>query len=149
MTKLQYFFSLGPLWFGFGFSRRFWISPLLRWAWLRYSAMTPFTPRSSSQGDGRPGEKETQMALEATERLAGPPAQNPNRELLKTEREIAQRFKGGVPWGAVLGAWELCVLAGALALDIGRILPLWLGFVLATLSVTLCYLPSHEAQHEL
>ena len=29
------------------------------------------------------------------------------------------------------------------------VLPLWAAFVLSTLSITLCYLPSHEAQHSI
>ena len=28
-------------------------------------------------------------------------------------------------------------------------LPLWAGFIIASLNITLCYLPSHEAQHDI
>ncbi|MEL6568992.1 MAG: fatty acid desaturase [Pseudomonadota bacterium] len=90
------------------------------------------------------------MGLEATKRLAEPPAQNPDRELLKTERDIAQRFKGGVPWGAVV--WGLGNFALWLALwplTLSGVLPLWFSFILATISVTVSYLPSHEAQHDI
>ncbi|MEO0982799.1 MAG: fatty acid desaturase [Pseudomonadota bacterium] len=72
------------------------------------------------------------------------------RELLRREREIAQKHMGHVPWFAV--AWGLGNLAVWLALwplVFMGILPLWAGFLIATANVTLSYLPSHEAQHDI
>lgn len=34
-------------------------------------------------------------------------------------------------------------------LTLTGVLPLWAAFALSTLSITLCYLPSHEAQHSI
>jgi len=69
-------------------------------------------------------------------------------ELRKLEFEIAKKYIGGTPWRIV--AWGLGNFAFWLALwplVMTGILPLWAGFLLATLSITLSYLPSHEAQH--
>ena len=71
-------------------------------------------------------------------------------ELTKMEREIARKYmdKLSIPmvvWpilnvGCWLALWPL-VLTG--------IMPLWLGFIIATFNTTLAYLPSHEAQHDI
>lgn len=69
-------------------------------------------------------------------------------ELRKLEFEIAKKFIGGTPWRIV--AWGLgnfAVWVALWPLVITGMLPLWAGFLLATLSITLSYLPSHEAQH--
>ena len=64
------------------------------------------------------------------------------------ERQIAGRYMHDLPWSAV--AWGLGNLAIWLSLwplVVMGIMPLWLAFPVATMSVTLAYLPSHEAQH--
>jgi len=69
-------------------------------------------------------------------------------ELRKREFEIAKKYVGGTPWRIV--AWGLGNFAFWLALwplVLSGTLPLWAGFILSTLSITVCYLPSHEAQH--
>ncbi len=71
-------------------------------------------------------------------------------ELMKRERAIARKYSGMVPWGAV--AWGLGNLAIWLSLwplVFLDIIPLWLGFLIACANVALCYLPSHEAQHDI
>ncbi len=72
------------------------------------------------------------------------------KELIRREQEIAHKYMGGVPWFAVF--WGLGNLAIWLmlwpAVFLGY-LPLWAGFLIATANVTLSYLPSHEAQHDI
>ena len=71
-------------------------------------------------------------------------------ELLKAERAVAARHMGMVPWGSV--AWCFANLACWLSLwplVLLGYMPLWLGFIIATLNVMLSYLPSHEAQHDI
>lgn len=66
------------------------------------------------------------------------------------ERQIANKYMRKVPWGAV--AWGIgnCVFFFTLLpLVILGYVPLWLGFVLATVSIAASYLPSHEAQHNI
>ena len=72
------------------------------------------------------------------------------RELVKLEREIAGRHVGRFPWGSLVWAvlniavwlslWPLVFFAG---------LPLWVAVPIASVNVALCYLPSHEAQHDI
>ena len=72
------------------------------------------------------------------------------RQLAQREHAIARKYVGGVPWFAV--AWGLGNFAIWLALwplVLLDILPLWAGFLIATVNVILCYLPSHEAQHDI
>lgn len=71
-------------------------------------------------------------------------------ELRMLERDIARKHIDKFPYLAVVWAsanlliwlalWPL-VLTGAI--------PLWLGFIMATLNIMLSYLPSHEAQHDI
>ena len=71
-------------------------------------------------------------------------------DLIKRERAVAAQHMGMVPWGSVL--WCFANLACWLALwplVILGYVPLWLGFIVATANVALCYLPSHEAQHDI
>lgn len=71
-------------------------------------------------------------------------------ELMRREREIARTHIGRFPYLAV--TWALANLGVWLSLwplvFLGA-LPLWAGFLIATLNVMLCYLPSHEAQHDI
>ncbi|MBT4521405.1 MAG: beta-carotene hydroxylase [Halieaceae bacterium] len=67
---------------------------------------------------------------------------------LAEERQIAQRYIGGFPllmvvWG--LGGFILWLVLWPLA--ILGVIPLWLGGVVATIILSACYLPSHEAEH--
>ncbi len=66
------------------------------------------------------------------------------------ERKIAGQYMGIVPWGAVLwGLGNALVFIALFPLVLLEIMPLWLAFPIATLNVMLCYLPSHEAQHNI
>jgi len=71
-------------------------------------------------------------------------------ELMALEREIARRHIGKFPYFAVvwgLGGFFLWLALWPLVLT--HTIPLWLGFIVATLIVMGCYLPSHEAQHDI
>jgi beta-carotene hydroxylase len=73
-----------------------------------------------------------------------------SKSLLRQEREIARRHIGRFPWGSLL--WAILNLAVWLALwplvFFGG-LSLWIAFPIACANVALCYLPSHEAQHDI
>jgi hypothetical protein len=72
------------------------------------------------------------------------------RALNRLEKEVADQFMGGLPWGSI--AWGLGNLAVWLSLwplTLTGVLPLWAAFPIATLNVMLSYLPSHEAQHRI
>lgn len=70
------------------------------------------------------------------------------KNLSRQEMTIARKYIGPFPYFMAiwcftnltcwLSLWPLVYL---------DVIPLWLGFIIATLNVTLCYLPSHEAQH--
>jgi len=67
---------------------------------------------------------------------------------LKAEREIAKNYMTGFPWFMVI--WGLGGFIGWIALFPlvhYEVIPLWLGFILATINLCYCYLPTHEAQH--
>ena len=77
-------------------------------------------------------------------------SQEERTALAKEERDIARKYVGKVPW--VMVAWGLGNFALWLALwplTFMGIIPLWLACVLSTISITLCYLPDHEAQHSI
>ncbi len=64
------------------------------------------------------------------------------------EKDIARKYIGGVPWMMVVwGLGNLAIWFALWPLVIFGAIPLWLGFIVATINVTLAYLPSHEAQH--
>ncbi len=66
------------------------------------------------------------------------------------ERKIIAKYIGVVPWSAVVWGIGNCLLFLSLfPLVLLDVLPLWLGFILATVCVAACYLPSHEAQHSI
>ncbi|WP_299327226.1 fatty acid desaturase [Parasphingopyxis sp.] len=72
------------------------------------------------------------------------------KELIRAEQAIAHKYMGGVPW--LMVAWGLGNFAIWLALwplVMTGTLPLGVGFLIACANVTLCYLPSHEAQHDI
>ncbi len=69
-------------------------------------------------------------------------------ELARMEKEIARKYIGGVPWGMVVWAFANVATWFALwPLVLFGVIPLWAGFLIATLNMCLAYLPSHEAQH--
>ena len=73
-----------------------------------------------------------------------------DKELFRLERDIANRHVGRFPWLAVV--WSITNFAVWLSLwplVIFGVIPLWVGFVIATLNIALSYLPSHEAQHDI
>ncbi|HAT07674.1 MAG TPA: beta-carotene hydroxylase [Rhodobiaceae bacterium] len=73
-----------------------------------------------------------------------------NAELTKMEREIARKYMDKLSIPMVL--WPILNLSCWLALwplVFTGIMPLWLGFIIATINTTLSYLPSHEAQHDI
>ncbi len=71
-------------------------------------------------------------------------------ELLKAERAIAARHLDHFPLGSVIWCFVNFVVWLALwPLVFMGILPLWLGFIIATANISLSYLPSHEAQHDI
>lgn len=71
-------------------------------------------------------------------------------ELMQLEREIARRHIGKFPYLAVFWAFgNLAVWLALWPLVFMGIVPLWLGFIIATFNIMLSYLPSHEAQHDI
>jgi beta-carotene hydroxylase len=66
------------------------------------------------------------------------------------EKAIADQFIGGFPWVMVL--WPLVnttVWLSLWPLVFTGLLPLWAGFLIATVNTTAAYLPSHDAQHHI
>ncbi len=66
------------------------------------------------------------------------------------EQAIAAKYIGGTPW--LMISWGLGNIMLWLALwplTISGVLPLWAGFIIATVCVTASYLPSHDAQHDI
>lgn len=71
-------------------------------------------------------------------------------DLRKQEIAIARKYADRLPWEAVAwGLGNLLVWLSLWPLVFLGIVPLWLGFIIATFNVMLCYLPSHEAQHDI
>ena len=71
-------------------------------------------------------------------------------ELFKLEREIAGQHIDKFPWGSLLWAMaNITIWISLWPLVLLGVMPLWLGFILAILCIALCYLPSHEAQHDI
>lgn len=69
-------------------------------------------------------------------------------ELAKAEKEIARKYIGGVPWGMVFWWFtNLTIWFSLWPLVIFGVIPLWVGFLIACVNVSISYLPSHEAQH--
>ena len=73
-----------------------------------------------------------------------------NEELMRIEREIAKRYIGGISWFMVF--WPFANLICWLALwplVLTGTLPIWIACPIAFLNISWCYLPSHEAQHDI
>ena len=70
--------------------------------------------------------------------------------MIREEQAIAREYMGRLPWEMV--AWGLGNFVFWLSLwplVLGGWLPLWAGCVLSCISMSLGYLPSHEAQHSI
>jgi beta-carotene hydroxylase len=71
-------------------------------------------------------------------------------ELMRLEREIARKHIDKFPYLAVTWAFtNLAIWLALWPLVFTGVIPLWLAFIVATFNVMLCYLPSHEAQHDI
>ncbi|MDJ0847314.1 MAG: fatty acid desaturase [Myxococcota bacterium] len=80
----------------------------------------------------------------------GSAAARKEREWKRKEAAIARRYMGRVPWEMVVwGLGNFALWLSIWPLTLAGVLPLWAAFVLSTLSITVCYLPSHEAQHSI
>lgn len=86
--------------------------------------------------------------MSAVEASAQTLSQEERTALAQEERAIARKYVGGTPW--LMVAWGLGNFALWVALwplTFTGVIPLWLASVVSTISITLCYLPDHEAQH--
>ena len=76
-------------------------------------------------------------------------ARNDNA-MKREEAAIARKYMGRVPWEIVVwGLGNFVFWLSLWPLTLSGVLPLRAAFLLATLSITICYLPSHEAQHSI
>ena len=77
-------------------------------------------------------------------------SQMSDKELMQAERDIARQHIGKFPYLAVFWAFSnFAVWLSLWPLVMFGVLPLWAGFLIATLNIMLSYLPSHEAQHDI
>ncbi len=73
-----------------------------------------------------------------------------DKQLRKMEIAIARKHSGMFPWEIVVWAFgNLAVWLALWPLVIFDVIPLWLGFVIATINMSLVYLPTHDAQHDI
>ena len=73
-----------------------------------------------------------------------------DNELDALERRIAGKYMRIFPWGIILWGFANCLVWLSLwPLVLLDIVPLWAAFIVATINVTLSYLPSHDAQHSI
>lgn len=71
-------------------------------------------------------------------------------ELMHQEREIARKYMGKFPYLSVIWAFvNLAVWLSLWPLVLTGALSLWIAFPIACLNVAMCYLPCHEAQHDI
>lgn len=71
-------------------------------------------------------------------------------ELRKLENKIARKHSGMFPWLMVFWAFgNLAFWLTLWPLVLFDVVPLWLGFILSTISLSLVYLPTHDAQHDI
>lgn len=71
-------------------------------------------------------------------------------KLRKLELQIARKHSGMFPIEIVLWAFgNLSVWLLVWALVLNGAMPLWLGFIIATINLSLVYLPTHDAQHDI
>lgn len=72
------------------------------------------------------------------------------RELRKLELAVARKHSGMFPWEIVVWAFgNLAVWLALWPLVLLNYIPLWLGFMIATINMALVYLPTHDAQHDI
>jgi len=67
---------------------------------------------------------------------------------ISEERAIVKKYIGGFPWVMViwgLGGFLLWLALWPLVHT--GLVPLWLGCIIASVTMSACYLPTHEAQH--
>ena len=90
------------------------------------------------------------MSTHTDELLTANLSELSDAELLILERQIASKYKGIFPWFMVTWAFAnlICWLTLWLLVLNGTV-PLWLGFIIATANLTLVYLPTHDAQHNI
>jgi beta-carotene hydroxylase len=70
------------------------------------------------------------------------------REILRAEREIANRYWGGIETRIIVEFLvSATVWVTVIALGVTGVLPLWLGFIINTVVATTFYMPMHEAAH--
>ncbi|MEP0391009.1 MAG: fatty acid desaturase [Erythrobacter sp.] len=73
-----------------------------------------------------------------------------NGELKRLELKIARKHSGMFPWEAVVWAFgNMAVWLSLWPLVFMDILPLWAAFPIAVINMSLVYLPTHEAQHDI
>ena len=71
-------------------------------------------------------------------------------ELMRLEREVARQHLNKFPYLAVIWAFtNLAVWLALWPLVLSGVLPLWAAFPIACMNISLSYLPSHEAQHDI
>lgn len=67
---------------------------------------------------------------------------------VEAERAVARQFMGRIQWESiVIGLGQFVVWLLTWGLVLAGTLPLWTGFMIATISTAFAYLPSHEGQH--
>ncbi|MEM8769412.1 MAG: fatty acid desaturase [Pseudomonadota bacterium] len=67
---------------------------------------------------------------------------------VEAERVVARQFMGRIQWEAIaIGLGQCAVWFLNWALVLTCTIPLWTGFLIATVCASLAYLPSHEGQH--
>lgn len=71
-------------------------------------------------------------------------------ELWRMEREIAHKHIGHFPYLIVIwGLSNFVIWVSLFPLVISGILPVWAGFIVATICCAAAYLPGHDAQHDI
>lgn len=76
--------------------------------------------------------------------------QENQKNLRALEKAIAEKYIGGFPWVMVI--WPLANTTLWLSLwplAFNGVIPLWAGFLIASLNAVAAYLPSHDAQHHI
>lgn len=90
------------------------------------------------------------MNLQTSDILPADLSDLSDAQLMKLERKIARKHSGMFPWVIVLwGFGNLAFWLSLWPLVFFDIIPLWLGFILSTISLSLVYLPTHDAQHDI
>ena len=77
-------------------------------------------------------------------------SQMSDAELRKLERQIARKYADRTPWHVPV--WAFANMAFWIALwplALTGTIPLWLAFILSTLSLCYVYAPTHDAQHDI